>query len=408
MPSDRLKKVIASELEELRAAGTLKGRETVIASVVPPNKGRGPRYLLVGEGEQPFLRMNANSYLGLSLRQELIEAEEAAVRAYGTGPGAARFISGTWAPHVELERRIARFHGRDAAIIFSSAYAAVLGVLSSLTTPETAVISDEFNHNSIINAMRLARPAKRQIYPHLDLSALEACLATAAEDCRRALVVTDGVFSMRGDCAPLDRIVALAQNHDAEFAENVLVVVDDSHGVGAIGPSGRGTEEYVGGAPADLLIGTFGKSFGVNGGYVAGTEAVIEYLREKAPLYVYSNPITQGEAAAALAAVELLDGPVGVELLGHLRAMSARLREGLAALDFESIAGEHPIVPLLTRNSQVTAELVRHLHERHILVTGISYPVVPRGEDEIRFQVSADHTAHDIDEVLAALAAYRH
>ena len=155
------------------------------------------------------------------------------------------------------------------------------------------------------------------------------------------------------------------------------------------------------------MIGTVGKAFGVNGGYVAGTVAVIEYLREKAPLYVYSNPITQGEAAAALAAIELLDGPVGAKLLAHLRAMTARLREGLMQLGFESIAGEPPIVPLLTHDSQVTAALVRDLHERHILVTGISYPVVPRGEDEIRFQVSADHTAHDIDEVLAALAAYR-
>ncbi|UCH75211.1 MAG: aminotransferase class I/II-fold pyridoxal phosphate-dependent enzyme [Rhodospirillales bacterium] len=404
MARGRLEETLQSELEALEVAGTRKGDETVFAGVVPAAAGNGPRYLLQGAGDRRFLRMNSNGYLGMALRPEVIAAEEKAVHACGAGPGAVRFISGTWAQHVALEEKLAAFHRREAAMIFSSAYATVMGTLPPLISDETAVISDELNHNCIINAMRLARPKEKYVYRHLDLDELERCLATAAKTCRRAIVVTDGIFSMRGDHAPLDKIVALGRRFDDAFDEAVLVVADDSHGIGAIGATGRGTEEHVGGAPVDLLIATLGKALGVNGGYVTGRRTILDYLREKAPFYIYSNPITPGEAAAAAAALDILDSDEGIALLRHLREMTARFEAGLGKLGLETIPGEHPVVPLMVRDTTRTGALVGHLRSHGVLATAITYPVVPRGEEEIRFQVSADHTAADIDEVLEILA----
>jgi glycine C-acetyltransferase len=406
MPIQGLSQALASRLDEMAQAGRLKGKETVIEGIVAPTVGKGRRYLLEGEGETPFLRMNSNNYLGLSFRPEILAAEEEAVRKFGTGPGAVRFISGTWSPHPALERRLAQFHGREAAMLFSSAYATLLGVLPPLVTDKTAVISDALNHNCIINAIALARPAQKYIYRHLDMTMLEESLAAAAKTCTRAIIVTDGIFSMRGDHAPLDRIMGLARKYDAAFPENAVVLVDDSHGVGAFGASGRGTEEYAKSGPVDILVATLGKAFGVNGGYVAGAETVIRYLRETSPCYIYSNPITPAEAAAALRAVELADGPVGLRLLTHLRAMTARFKDGLVKLGLETLPGEHPVVPLMLRDSGRTAALVAHLRRHGILATGLNYPVVPKGEEEIRFQVSADHVPADIDEALEALRSF--
>jgi len=405
MPHDRLAMALHTALGQLDADGRRHGAETVIAGVAAPADGRGPRFLVAGEGETGFLRMNANNYLGLSLHPAVIAAEDAAVRRFGTGPGAVRFISGTWEPHVALERRLAEFHRREAAMAFSSAYGAMLGVLPPLITDETAVVSDELNHNCIINAIRLARPRARFVYPHLDLAALEARLVEASSSCRRAIVVTDGVFSMRGDHAPLDAIVAIARRHDAAFAENVIVVADDSHGVGAFGATGRGTEERTDGA-ADILVATLGKAFGVNGGYVAASRTVIDYLRETAPQYVYSNPIAPGEAAAARAAIDLVDGATGRALLARLGEMTARFKTGLIRLGFETLPGDHPIVPLMVRDSHRTAALAQHLRRNRVLATGLNYPVVPRGSEEIRFQICADHTPVDIDEALDVLARF--
>ncbi len=406
MPVERMTEVVLEELRELAQRGTLKGREEVIVDVIRPVADKGPRYRLQGEGDREFLRMNSNGYLGMSLRPEVIEAEENASRRYGTGPGAVRFISGTYAPHLELERRLAAFHGRDGCMIFSSAYATTMGVLPSLITAETAVISDELNHNCIINAMRLARPHEKLIYPHLDLEALESQLEQAAVACRRALVVTDGIFSMRGDHAPLAEIMRLVARYDELYPENVLVVADDSHGVGAFGATGRGTEEFTDGR-VDVLIATLGKALGVNGGYVVASAALVEYLREKAPFYIYSNPITPAEAAAALAALELLEGPAGREMLDHLKKMTARFENGLLNLGLETLPGEHPVVPLMVRDTAKTSALVRHLREHGILATGLNHPVVPKGDEEIRFQISADHTPGDIDFALEVLGRFR-
>ncbi|HVS12628.1 MAG TPA: aminotransferase class I/II-fold pyridoxal phosphate-dependent enzyme, partial [Thermoanaerobaculia bacterium] len=363
-------------------------------------------YLLEGAGDRPFLRMSSNSYLGLALREDLARAEEEATRAFGVGPGAVRFISGTYTPHVALERRLAELHGREAAMIFSSAYATTLGAMVPLITDETAVISDALNHNCIINAMRLARPKSKAVYAHLDLGELEAALAAAADDgTARAIVVTDGIFSMRGDHAPLEEITALVDRFDRRFPENALLFVDDSHGVGAFGETGRGTEEATG-ARADVLVATLGKALGVNGGYVVGPQALIDSLRETAPLYIYSNPITCGEAAAALRAIDILDSEEGRGLLRHLRVLTRRFEQGLLELGLETIPGEHPVVPLMVRDTSRTAALVRHLEEHGVLATGLNYPVVPRGDEEIRFQVNADHTEADIDEVLDVLRRF--
>jgi len=406
MPHERLAEVFARRLGALAAAGTVKRHERVITSVLPAEHGRGPRFLLEGYGQKPFLRMNANSYLGLSFERRLIAAEEVAVRKFGAGPGAVRFISGTWSPHVQLERRLSAFHGREAAMIFSSAYATVMGILPPLITDETAVISDELNHNCIINAVRLARPKEKYVYSHLNMAELENCLATAAKNCRRAILVTDGIFSMRGDNAPLRDIMKLVRRFDDAFEEGVLAVADDSHGVGAIGETGRGTEEHEGAEPVDLLVATLGKALGVNGGYVVGSRTILDYLQEKAPFYIYSNPITPGEAAAAAKALDILDSPEGATLLQRLREMTARFEAGLGKLGLETIPGEHPVVPLMVRNTQRAKALVRHLRAQGVLATAITYPVVPRGEEEIRFQISADHTAADIDEVLEVLADF--
>ena len=404
---DRLTGVVKDLVARMEEQGTAKGAEVVVREVIPAADGQGTRFLLEGQGDKRFIRMNANSYLGLSLHPEVIEAEEATARAMGAGPGAVRFIAGTHTPHVALERDLAAFHGREEGMIFSSAYAAVVSALVSLTDKSTFVVSDELNHNCIINAIRMSRPAGKAIYPHLDLDALDRQLEEAKGRARRVIVVTDGIFSMRGDHAPVDEIMAIAERHDADFPENVVVVVDDSHGVGGFGETGRGTEEYTNSPPCDILVGTLGKAFGVNGGYVVSSAPVIRFLRESSPLYIYSNPITAGEAAAARKSLEILQGPEGTERLRHLRALTKRFETGLVANGFEIIPGDHPITPIMVRDTDETRRLVAALFDAGVLATGLAFPVVPRGDESIRFQINADHTEAGIDEVLSALAAAR-
>jgi glycine C-acetyltransferase len=405
MPLDKLVPVLDAHVASLESEGRAKGAEAVVTRVLYPEGERGPRFMLRGEGEKQFIRMNSNSYLGLGLRPEVIQAEEEGSAAYGAGPGAVRFISGTYEAHTELEKRLATFHGREAGMIFSSAYATIMGTLTPLITPETIVISDELNHNCIINAMRLARPVDKAVYPHLDLDALDRACSEAAGRAERLVVVTDGIFSMRGDHAPLDEILRIVRKHDARFPENAFLVVDDSHGVGAFGETGRGTEEYTGGK-ADLLVGTLGKAFGVNGGYIVGPDAVIRFLRETSPFYIYSNPITPGEARAAATSLEVVDSPLGRQLLERLGALTKRFQGGLIDRGLETIPGDHPVVPLMVRDTARTRRLVAHLFEHGVLATGLAYPVVPAGDEAIRFQVNADHTKSDIDRVLEVIGTF--
>lgn len=215
-------------------------------------------------------------------------------------------------------------------------------------------------------------------------------------------MVTDGIFSMRGDHAPLETITAVCKKYESEFSEGIVTVVDDSHGVGAFGLTGRGTEEYTG-TQADILIATLGKALGVNGGYVAASAKIIEFLRETAPFYIYSNPITPSEAAAAIRSLEILDSQFGQGLLDKMRGLVKQLETGLTGLGYEVISSEHPIVPLLVRDTEKTRQLGDYLFEHAVLATGLKFPVVPRGDEEIRFQVSAGHTEKDIDYVLDVL-----
>lgn len=402
----KLENILAERLNEVKTRGALKGEERVITGIKGAKEGYGPRYLLAGHDEKGFLQMNSNSYLGLSLCRDVIRAEEEAVRRFGTGPGAVRFISGTYEPHVGLEGKLAEFHGREVAMVFNSAYSAIMGVLPQFIDEATLVVSDELNHNCIINAIRLSRPAKKVIYRHLNMVELEDILKANMGRAKRAVVVTDGIFSMRGDYAPLDRIVEICRRLEAGYEEGIITIVDDSHGVGAFGRTGRGTEEYTG-AKVDMLVATLGKALGVNGGYVVSSQVVINYLRETAPFYIYSNPITPSEAAAAQRSIEILDSPSGLRLLERVRGLASYLREGLKGLGYETILGEHPIVPLMVRDTQKTSQMVRYLFENCILATGLNFPVVPKGDEEIRFQVSALHTEKDIDYLLDVLRRFR-
>ena len=407
MPLNKIEKVLSKNLGELEERGALKGKETVVTEVIEAKGDKGPRYFIEGYGDKEYLRMNSNSYLGMALRKEVMEAEEEAVKKFGTGPGAVRFISGTYKPHVELEGRLAKFHQREAGMIFSSAYATIMGVLSPLISTDTTVISDELNHNSIINAIRLSRPKDKKIYGHNNMNELESKLRECIGNCKRVIIVTDGIFSMRGDHAPLSGIADLAVKYDSEFEEGTVTIVDDSHGVGAIEKTGRGTTELTNESRIDILIATLGKALGVNGGYLVTNEKIIEYLRETAPFYIYSNPITVAEASAALKTIEILDSAMGKRMLSKLHETATYFRKGLVDLGYETIEGKHPIVPLMVRDTRKTIELVKYLKDNGILATGLHYPIVPKGDETIRFQICADHTKYDIDCLLKVLKAYK-
>lgn len=406
MSLNKLNKALTQNVHDLEASGRAKGEEKVITKVIPPKDGKGPRYILEGFGNKEFIRMNSNSYLGLSLRQDMIDAEEAGAKEFGVGPGAVRFINGTFKAHTDLEEKLANFHGREAGMIFSSAYVTSIGVIYPLTTKETVLISDELNHNCIINAIRLGKPVAKEIYSHNNMEELEQALERSVGKGKRALVITDGIFSMRGDHAPLDKLVEICKKYDDKFEEGVISIIDDSHGVGAFGPTGKGTEEYVN-TKVDILVGTLGKAFGVNGGYVVSSKDVIKYLRESAPTYIYSNPITVSESEAAMKALDILDSGEGQEVLKHLKEMTKRFENGLKEAGYETIEGDHPVVPLMVRDSKKTSNMVKHLNENGILATGLNYPVVPKGDEEIRFQINASHTKEDIDFVLDILKKYQ-
>jgi glycine C-acetyltransferase len=256
--------------------------------------------------------------------------------------------------------------------------------------------------------MRIANvpSSQRAIFKHNDVGDLERRLADVPGQAGRVVVIFDGIFSMRGDHAPLDAIDRLARQHEPRFRDGVVTVMDDSHGIAAYGATGRGTEEHCR-TRADIFVGTFGKAFGVNGGFVAGSPELVEAVRQKADTYIYTNPLGAADSAAAIKAVDVADSSEGRARLAHLKARTDQFRSGLEALGFESIAGPHPVVPLLVRDTDRTRAMVRGLFERAILAVGLTFPVVPRGDETIRFQINAAHTASDIDEVLSALDALK-
>jgi glycine C-acetyltransferase len=403
MSLQKLNAALVDDVAALAHEGRAKIPERVITGYVPATGARGPRYVLEG-GPREYLRMNSNSYLSLSHHPEVLAAADDASHAFGAGPGAVRFIDGTFAAHRDLEERVARFVGRPAARIFNSAYTTVLGLAITISGPDTFWIGDELNHNCIIRAMRIANvpSAQRAIFKHNDDDDLERHLARVPDRMRRVIVIYDGIFSMRGDNAPLDAIESAVRRHDSRFRDGVVTVMDDSHGIAAYGATGRGTEEHCK-TRVDIFVGTFGKAFGVNGGFVAASPELTEAIRQKADTYIYTNPLGAADAAAAIKAVDIADSAEGRGRLAHLKARTAQFRTGLERLGFESIPGPHPVVPLVVRETERCRAMVRGLFERGILAVGLTFPVVPRGDETIRFQVNAAHTAADIDEVLDAL-----
>ncbi len=406
MGTDKLDNSLDMELTALKEEGRAKASERIIQGYMPPEDSRGPRYRLVGSG-QAFMRFNSNSYLSLSHHPELIAAADQATREFGVGPGAVRFIDGTFIHHVRLEERIAGFVEKPAAKIFNSAYTANCGLALSISSKKTHWIGDQLNHNSIIRAMRISNvPSQNKgIYKHNDMADLQRCLDAVSLDMERVVVVFDGIFSMRGDYAPINDIVEICRACEDRFTDGVITVVDDSHGIGAYGDTGRGTPEFAGAWP-DVVVGTFGKAFGVNGGFIAGSRTLIESVRQKADTYIYTNPLSVADCAAAVTAIDICDSSQGRKLLAHLKEQTNRFRKGLTKLGLESIPGPHPVVPLMVRDTAKTHALVKYLYDNGVLVVGLTFPVVPKGDETIRFQINACHTPGDIDQVLDLLAKF--
>ena len=398
---------LSEELAGLQDSGRTKPAERVIIGYLPASEGKGPRYTLLGQAGQ-YLRLNSNSYLSLSHHKELIRAADEATNACGVGPGAVRFIDGTFSYHNALEERVASFVSKPGAKIFNSAYTSNCGLALTIGSKKTHWIGDQLNHNSIIRAMRISGvPSHHKgIYAHNDMSDLRRCFGEVGDDIDRVVVIFDGIFSMRGDYAPVADIKKICSEYAGRFADGVITVVDDSHGIGAYGETGRGTAEHSGAWP-DIVVGTFGKAFGVNGGFIAASSTVIEALRQKADTYIYTNPLSVADCAAAHKALDICDSEEGLRLLAGLRERTCQFREGLARLSLETIPGPHPVVPLMVRDTAKTSAMVQRLFEKGVLVVGLTFPIVPRGDESIRFQINAAHTSSDIDYVLNVLAGLK-
>ena len=403
MAATQLDRALQAELKILQDEGRAKPPERIITAYHPPENGLGPRYSLQGEALR-FLRMNSNSYLSLSNHPLLIARADNATHTCGVGPGAVRFIDGTFSYHVALEERVASFVGKKAAKIFNSAYTANCGLALTLGGKATYWIGDQLNHNSIIRGMRIAGvpSGNKGIYAHNDLDDLQKCLESVGEGIERVVVIFDGIFSMRGDYAPINKILEITDRYSGKFTDGVITVVDDSHGIGAYGATGRGTPEFCGRNP-DIIVGTFGKAFGVNGGFIAGSSTVIEAVRQRADTYIYTNPLSVADCAAAATALDICDSPEGLQRLDNLRQRTRQFREGLERLGLETIPGPHSVVPLLVRDTAKTDALVKRLFQAGILVVGLTFPVVPKGDETIRFQINAAHTEADINLVLEVL-----
>jgi len=404
---EKLNQALSAEVETLKAEGRAKAPERIIVEYIPEQGERGPRYKLRG-AEQTFIRMNSNSYLSLANHPAVIKAADEATHKFGVGPGAVRFIDGTYHYHVDLEARIARFVNKPAAKIFNSAYTANLALALTVNNKQTYWIGDALNHNCIIRAMRITNVARenKAIYAHNNMDELAAHLEKIPEGIERVVVIFDGIFSMRGDYAPINLIENLVDGHRDRVKDGIITAVDDSHGIGAYGATGRGTPEFTGTDP-DVIVGTFGKAFGVNGGFIAGSPELIEAVRQKADTYIYTNPLSVADCAAAIQSIDIADSPEGLERLQHLHARTQQFREGLAALGMESIPGPHPVVPLLVRDTAKTHQMVQRLYEHGVLVVGLTFPVVPRGDETMRFQINAAHTKADVNYVLNVLSEFK-
>jgi len=378
---------LAKETGALREQGLYKTERVITTPQRPRMTANGKNVVC----------LCANNYLGLANHPELIAAAKAVMDTHGFGMASVRFICGKQDIHEELERKLADFLGMEDAQLYSSCFDANGAIFEPLMGEEDAIISDELNHASIIDGVRLSK-AKRLRYKNSDMADLEEKLKEATASCRFVLVVTDGVFSMDGFIAKLPEICALAEKYGA------LVMVDDSHAVGFMGKNGRGTPEHCGVmGRVDLLTGTFGKALGgASGGYIAGSKTVIEWLRQKARPYLFSNSVAPSIVAATLKTLEIL-GRSG-DLIAKVHENGRYFRDGMEALGFKLQPGEHPIVPVMLYDAPLAQKFATMLLDEGIYVTGFFFPVVPKGQARIRTQMSAAHTKDDLDTAIAAFA----
>jgi glycine C-acetyltransferase len=375
---------ITDTLAQIDADGMTK-RERLITS---PQAGH------IAVADREVLNLCANNYLGLADHPDLIAAAQAAMGTHGFGMASVRFICGTQDLHKELERRLATFLGKDDAILFAACFDANGGLFEPLLGPEDAIISDALNHASIIDGIRLCK-AQRYRYENSDMAALETQLQAArAAGARHIMIATDGVFSMDGYLAKLPEITELAARYDA------LVMVDDCHATGFMGPKGAGTPAHAG-VDVDILTGTLGKALGGSiGGYIAGPQPVIDLLRQRARPYLFSNSLPPPIVAAGIEAIRLVEQ--GDALRARLFENAAYWRAGLTALGFDLLPGEHPIIPVMLGDAQLAQDMAARLFDEGVYVSGFFFPVVPRGQARIRTQMNAALTRADLDRGLDA------
>ena len=380
---------LSDTLDEIREAGLYKSERQL----------ESPQSSHVEAGGKPVLNFCANNYLGLANHPRLIAAAKSALDEWGFGMASVRFICGTQTQHVELENRISALLGTEATILFPSCFDANGGVFEVLLGAEDAVISDELNHASIIDGVRLSK-AQRFRYKNRDMADLEAQLK-GASDARRRLIVTDGVFSMDGYLAPLDEICDLAEKYDA------MVMVDDSHAVGFVGPSGAGTPELFGVTDrVDIVSGTLGKALGgASGGYISAHQEIVELLRQRARPYLFSNAVAPSVVAGSIEALNLV--AEGAEARATLKSNAELFRKRMTAAGFTLLPGEHPIIPVMFADEHEAVAMADALLEEGVYVIAFSYPVVPLGKARIRVQLSAAHSTADIIACTDAFVAAR-
>jgi glycine C-acetyltransferase len=381
---------ITNELDEIRSAGLFKDERVIVSP-------QGPS-IRVADGKE-VLNLCANNYLGLADDPRIVAAAKEALDRWGYGLASVRFICGTQDVHKQLEERISAFLGTEDTILYSSCFDANGGLFETLLGERDAVISDELNHASIIDGIRLSK-ARRLRYHNRDMADLENQLKASA-DARRRLIATDGVFSMDGYVAPLDEICDLAERHQA------MVMVDDSHAVGFVGARGRGTPELHDVIDrVDIVTGTLGKALGgASGGYTSGRREIIDLLRQRSRPYLFSNSVAPAVVGASLKVLDLLES--GDDLRARLRENTAWFRQRMTGLGFDVLPGDHPIVPVMIGDAARATRMADLLLDKGIYVIGFSYPVVPVGKARIRTQVSAAHTREDLQAAVTAFAAAR-
>lgn len=391
-----MKDDLAAELAEIAAAGLTKAEREITTP-----QGARIQAALVGEPQREVLNFCANNYLGLADHPDLIAAAKGALDSHGFGMASVRFICGTQDLHLDLERRVSAFLGTDATILFSSCFDANGAVFEPLFGAEDAIVSDELNHASIIDGVRLSKAARFR-YRNRDMADLRTQLRAARDGgARRVVVVTDGVFSMDGYLAPLPEICDAAEELGA------LVMVDDSHAVGFMGATGAGTPEHFGVSDrVDIWTGTFGKALGgASGGYVSGRQEIVDLLRQRGRPYLFSNSVAPAIVAATLRALDLVTG--AGELRERLFANARLFRGRMAQEGFDLLEGEHPIVPVMFGDAALAARVAARMLELGVFVTAFSYPVVPRGMARIRVQLSAAHSAEDVEACVSAFVQAR-